>query len=282
VRELAARAYFVLCLAAGRLLRSARYSTARIIQQHDERLVRKHRRFYAPLLIWMGDLLVRLMDTGVRILTQRDWEKQERGIYRRVYDLSIGLDVDGTLVLPCLAGETLASLLEKPQMIPSIRSKAIERAAVALAEFHRLGLTHGDAMAENVLVDLDAGLAHWFDFETIHDPSRPATWRRADDVRALLVTCLVRTVPRKRAETLAFILDVYADEDVTHVLATSFTSVWRRSLMFHLAVVFCMFPGNRPVAARAIAEISVTAHGVRRTVGASAPGGSLKGSTGMR
>jgi hypothetical protein len=60
-------------------------------------------------------------------------------------------------------------------------------------------------------------------------------WRRADDVRALLVTCLVRAVPEKRAETLEFILDVYADEDVTRVPATSFTSVWRRSLTFHLA-----------------------------------------------
>ena len=134
-----------------------------------------------------------------------------------------------------LAGRTLATLLEDPELEESVRTKAIERAVVALAEFHRLGFTHGDAMAENVLVDLEAGVAHWFDFETIHDSSRPMAWRRADDVRALLVTCLIRTVPEKRAETLEFILDVYADEDVTRVLATSFTSVWRRSLTFHLA-----------------------------------------------
>ena len=90
-------------------------------------------------------------------------------------------------------------------------------------------------MAENVLVDLAADIAHWFDFETIHDPSRPIAWRRADDVRALLVTCLVRTVPEKLAETLQLILDVYRDEGVTRLLATSFTSVWRRPLPFHLA-----------------------------------------------
>ena len=90
-------------------------------------------------------------------------------------------------------------------------------------------------MAENVLVDLEAGVTHWFDFETIHDSSRPMAWRRADDVRALLVTCLVRTVPEKLAETLQLILDVYADEGVTRVLTTSFTSVWRRPLTFHLA-----------------------------------------------
>ncbi|MGH9203595.1 MAG: hypothetical protein ACRD2A_20410, partial [Vicinamibacterales bacterium] len=146
-----------------------------------------------------------------------------------------GIDVDGTLVLPRLAGEPLASLLEDPELEESVRKRAIERAVVALAEFHHLGFTHGDAMAENVLVDLEAGVAHWFDFETIHDSSRPVAWRRADDVRALLVTCVVRTVPEKLAETLALILDVYADEGVTRVLVTSFTSVVRRPLAFHLA-----------------------------------------------
>ena len=165
--------------------------------------MRKRRLFYAPLLVWMGGPLVRILDTGVRVLPQRDWEERERRIYRSLYGASIRIDADGTLVLPCLAGETLATLLEDPELEESVRKRAIERAVVALAEFHRLGFTHGDAMAENVLVDLEAGVAHWFDFETIHDSSRPMAWRRADDVRALLVTCLVRTAPEKRAETLA-------------------------------------------------------------------------------
>ena len=197
--------------------------------------MRKHRLFYAPLLVWMGGPLMRLLDTGVRVLPQRDWEERERRIYRSLRGTSIGVDADGIVVLPVLAGHTLARLLEEPEMAESIRKRTIEQATLSLAEFHNLGFTHGDAMAENVLVDLEAGVAHWFDFETVHDSSRPMTWRRADDVRALLVTCLVRTVPEKRAETLAFILDVYADADVTRVLATSFTSVWRRSLTFHLA-----------------------------------------------
>ncbi|MBA3405130.1 MAG: hypothetical protein H0U13_10665, partial [Gemmatimonadaceae bacterium] len=83
-------------------------------------------------------------------------------------------------------------------------------------------------------VDLEAGVAHWFDFETIHDSSRPIAWRRADDVRALLVTCLLRTAPEEITRTLRLILDVYADEDVTRFLVTSFNSVWRRPLTFHL------------------------------------------------
>jgi hypothetical protein len=131
---------------------------------------------------------------------------------------------------------------------------------VALAGLHQLGFTHGDAMAENVMVDVEAGVACWFDFETIHDSSRPTAWRRADDVRALLVTCLVRTCPEKLAETLHFILDVYedvsrrsceaatADEGVTRVLTTSFTSVLRRPLTFHLAQAGLSFQCFREIA----------------------------------
>ena len=60
-------------------------------------------------------------------------------------------------------------------------------------------------------------------------------WRRADDVRALLVTCLVRTVSEKLAEMLQLILDVYSDEEVTGLLAKNFSTVLRRPLTFHLA-----------------------------------------------
>ena len=216
------------------MLRSARYSTVRIVHQDSQRLVRKHRRFYAPLLIWMSGLLVRILDTGVRVLPQADWERRERRIYQRLHGASIRVDAGGVLVLPLLAGHTLATLLEDPGREESVRRRAIEHAAIALAAFHRLGFTHADAMAENVLVDLEAGAAHWFDFETVHDASREPTWRRADDLRALLATCLARTAREKRIETLELVLDVYADEDVTRVLAASFTSVWRRSLTFHL------------------------------------------------
>ena len=235
MRELAERAYFLLCRALGWLLRSAKYSKARIVHRQGERQVWKRRSFYAPLLVWLGGPLVRILDAGMRVLPQRDWQERERQVYRSLYSTSIRIDADGTLVLPYLAGETLATVLENPELEESVQTKAIERAVVALAELHRLGFTHGDAMAENVLVDLEAGVARWFDFETIHDSSRPLAWRRADDLRALLATCLLRTVPVKRAETLQRILDVYADEGVTRLLATSFTSVLRRPLTLHLA-----------------------------------------------
>ena len=235
MRELAERAYFLLCRALGWLLRSGRYSKARIVRQDGELQVRKRRFFYAPVLVWMGGPLVRILDTGVRVLPQREWEERERQVYRGLRSTSIRIDAGGMLVLPCLAGETLASLLEGPKLEESVRKSSIEWAVVALAEFHQQEFTHGDAMAENVLVDLEAGVAHWFDFETIHDSSRPLAWRRADDVRALLVTCLIRTAPEDFAETLQLILDAYPDQGATRLLATSFSSVWQRPLTFHLA-----------------------------------------------
>ena len=103
-------------------------------------------------------------------------------------------------------------------------------------------------MAENVLVDLQAGVAHWLDFETMHDARRPSAWRRADDVRALLVTCLLRTVPVQRAGTLQLILDAYADEEVTRGLATSLSSVWRRPLTFPLAQAGLSLQSYREIA----------------------------------
>jgi hypothetical protein len=160
----------------------------------------------------------------------------------------IAIDPGGVLVLPCLPGRTLAASLEDPDLAESARKRAIELAVRGLAELHELGFTHGDAMAENVMVDLEAGAAHWFDFETLHDASRPLAWRRSDDVRALLATCLLRTDPDKVAATLHLLLDLYADDEVTRLVATSFGSVLGRPLTFHLGQAGLSFQDYRQIA----------------------------------
>ena len=231
---LAGRVYFILCLALGRTLRSARYSTARIVGRDGRRLVRKHRRFYAALLIWMSAPLVRMLDAGVRVLPQGQWQEREIRIYRRLNRAPVRIDADGALILPLLAGRPLAALLEDVNVHEPVRRHALNQATAALAAFHRLGFTHADAMAENVLVDPQTGVAHWFDFETVHNADRPRVWCRADDVRALLLTCLLRTPVEERAETLGLILDAYADDQVTQIVAARFTSVWRRTLTYDL------------------------------------------------
>jgi hypothetical protein len=229
---LAERACFLVCRALGRLLRSGRYARAREVVDGGRRHVHKYRLFYAPILIWIGGPLMRVLDTGVRVLPQREWEERERGIYRSLYGLPIRIDA-GVLFLPYLPGITLAAMLDDLTLDPSARQDAIRRAVGALVEFHQLGFTHGDAMAENVLVDDDA--ARWFDFETVHESTRIPAWRRADDVRALLATCAVRTPPEQLAETVDVVLEAYADEDVLRHVAASFSTVFQRPLTFHLA-----------------------------------------------
>jgi hypothetical protein len=215
------RAWFLASLAFGRLLRSGRYATTRVLDSE----VRKQRLFHAPLLIWLGGPLMKLLDTGVRVLPRRDWLEREQTMWAGAARTD-----HRELVLPRLPGRTLASWLEDD----SARSDAIRLAATSLAALHRTGFTHGDAMAENVMVDLDGGTARWFDFETVHDERRPLTWRRADDLRALLATTLLRTPPAGYAAVIRLVLDGYGDDEVGAMLAAGFTSVWRRPLPFHL------------------------------------------------
>jgi hypothetical protein len=233
VLQLLELSYFLTCRAFGRVLRSARYSSTHIAQTGHAPQLRKQRLFYAPLLIWLSRALVRLLDAGVWVLPQREWEQHERDLYWHLRSTPTRVE-GGVLVLPVLEGKTLAALLADPAMHDSIQRGAITLATVALSELHRRGFTHADAMAENVMVDLDADIARWFDFETIHDPDRPTVWRRADDVRALLMTCLAHTAPERSAEMVQLILDAYGDKDVARLLATSFASAWRRPLAFHL------------------------------------------------
>jgi hypothetical protein len=75
--------------------------------------------------------------------------------------------------MPYLAGRRWRPCWRIPSSTSRYGKRAIGHAVIALAELHHLGFTHGDAMAENVTVDLEAGVARWFDFETIHESSPP-------------------------------------------------------------------------------------------------------------
>ena len=244
----AGHAWFLLLTMLARLLRAGRYSRVRVAHRGDRERVHKRRRFYAPLLVAMGGPLMKLLDTGVRVLPQHEWQQRERRLYERVHGASIRIGTRGTLSLPRLHGKTLAVLLEDPALEPHLRARAIDLAVRALTDFHRLGFTHGDAMAENVMIDLDAGRAHWFDFETVHDLDRPMDWRRADDLRALLATCLLRTSPHDCPATARRIVDAYGDERVSRLLATSYASTRRRALVYHL--------GQAPLSLHCFREIA--------------------------
>lgn len=233
MRALAETVYFAICLGVGRVLRAGRYSDVRLAEGTGEIRVLKRRRVYAPLLVRLSHPILRLLDTGIRVLPQREWQEHERRMYEALGRPPVRSD-GKRLVLPLLPGATLASILDDPGTSDAERRTAFELAGRALVELHAGGFTHGDAMAENVLVDLARGSASWFDFETEHDPRRPAAWRRADDVRALVATALVRTRDDAMDTTLSWLSSAYPDEAAWRLLAHRFAPILQRPLAFHL------------------------------------------------
>ena len=233
MRTIAERAYYFLCLQAGRLIRSARYSGVTLAERDGAGEVRKRRRFHAPLLVLASGPVFRALGAGWRVLPHREWVAREQRLYRQLQRAAVR-EEDGTLVLPMLPGVSLASLLDDPKMKGVDRRRAIGLAVSALAGLHREGITHGDAMADNVLVDLDADAAHWLDFETLHDSRRSEAWRRADDLRSLLATCLLRTPEVEGEAVLACLVDAYGDPVIERHLAERFTTILQAPLACHL------------------------------------------------
>ena len=150
MRSSAERAYHLVCLALGRVMRSARYATTRIVQQDGARRVRKKRDRHAPFLVAMGAPLSRILDSGVHVLSQRDWIERERALHHTLRGAVVEAHDDGSLILPCLPGVTLSVMLEDPALGDSDRRRAIVLAVAALVAFHQRGLTHADAMAEKL------------------------------------------------------------------------------------------------------------------------------------
>ena len=234
VQGAAGRGWFALCSLVGWMLRGSRYSSARIVDGVSGRVVHKRRSFYAPILVWLSGPLVKALDARVRVLPQREWAAREREMYERLYGAPVGVRGDGTLELSYLRGRTLAAVLEDRSVSDATRLRGVELAAAALKGLHAKGSTHADAMADNVLVDLDAGVARWFDFETVHDSEQPLAWRCADDLRALLATCFYRVAAAQQPTLVHRIAEAYGNAKVTTLMTSFFRSPLQRPLAFHL------------------------------------------------
>ena len=233
VRRRVERLWFQVSLTIGRALRGGRYSRVEVVERDGVQAVRKRRVKLAPLLVWVAGGLYRMLNTGVCILPQRSWEARERELHAALYQSVVVVEDDGTLVLPSLRGRILAQLLADPRVNGATRLRAVELAVLALAQLHARGFTHADAMAENVMIDLEYGTASWFDFENAHDPSRTPNWRRADDLRTLLSSCLLHAPERERPGLFRLILQCYPNIDVTRLLPNALKS-HARALPLHL------------------------------------------------
>jgi hypothetical protein len=162
--------------------------------------IAKRRRWFSPLVIGPGNLYLRLLGSGVRVLPGAEWRARERALYRTLHGIELDTGPRGWLVLPRWPGVVLADHAQSRRDPTPARVRGLDAASRALADLHRIELrcahggcellSHGDASLRNVLFDPATGDARWFDFDTAHDPRRAPAWRHGDDLRAMLYSAV--------------------------------------------------------------------------------------------
>ncbi len=184
-------------------------------------LIAKRRRWFGPLLIGPGNLYLRLLGSGVRVLPRAEWRARERALYRRLHGIELETGPRGWLILPRWPGVVLADHARSRLDPAPARLRGLGAACRALWDLHRVELpradggcerlSHGDATIRNVVFDPGTGEARWFDFDTAHDPGLAPAWRHGDDLRALVYSAVESFADVPVALLLGTVQDAYAD-----------------------------------------------------------------------
>jgi hypothetical protein len=206
-------------------------------------------------LVWLGGPLV---DPGYRRAgpSRQEWEERERRVYWSLRGASIRIERTGHW--SCLSSPVRRwRPLEDPEL-EGRSDEAIDRRSPRSPRPSR-GTDHGDAMART-LIDLAAGVARGLTSRPAI--TRGALWRgNADDVRPCSSRAAIERSPRSSPRHY-IILDVYSDEDVTCVLASTFATSAAASATFHLAQAGLSFSvtGRSPGCERASGRLALRSH----------------------
>lgn len=183
--------------------------------------IAKRRRWFGPLLIGPGNLYLRLLGSGVRVLPGAEWRARERALHRVLHGIELETGPRGWLILPRWPGVVLADHARSRLDPAPARLQGLDAACRALWDLHRvemLGadggpepLSHGDATLRNVLFDPGTGEARWFDFDTAHAPGLAPAWRHGDDLRALVYSAVESFADVPVALLLLTVREAYAD-----------------------------------------------------------------------
>jgi hypothetical protein len=259
--------YSLACI-IGRSLAKVRLNRVRLKMENGLELCFKRRRWYARPLIWGGNLYLRWLDSSVRVLPDAAWQMRECNVYTQLYGIDVRLGAHGELIAPAGKGICLDRLLKRNH--DAVSQQALAAAARALKRLHsiqlasgnssRIPLSHGDATIFNVLYDIPTDTAHWFDFETEHDPARSWLWRRADDLRALLTSACSVVEEDAIARTAAALLEAYGDAQISSGVARHLAAGALRPSAYYLAQAWLTPRRNRMLEA-AVAAVLASAPG---------------------
>lgn len=123
----------------------------------------------------------------VVLLSVDEWQYREMKLYKDLYGLEVARS-NRSLLLPILNGMPLSQLLTSEEYSKKVKIAGVELAILALQSFHKTcAESHGDATAENVIVNLAEGRARWIDFDMSHK-SQTDKIAKADDYRSLLIS----------------------------------------------------------------------------------------------
>jgi len=205
----------------------------------------KERSWFGAALIAAGNVYLKRLGAHARVLPDQEWRRWESEVYRVVYDIELVPDASGRLLVPEWSGVSLAAYLESEEINEAEKLGAIGLAAQSLYRIHsaviqwqdgqRRSLSHGDATVENVIVDDVQATATWFDFDTIHESSMYADWRRADDLRALTYSAAERLHSAGFPELTKTIVTNYPHAATLEALAAAVAYRRTRPISFHLA-----------------------------------------------
>jgi hypothetical protein len=183
--------------------------------------IAKRRRWFAPLLIGPGNLYLRQLGAGVRVLPAVEWRARERALHRTLHGIELETGPRGWLILPRWPGVVLADHARRRLDPTPDRLRSLGAASQALGNLHRVELpradggcerlSHGDATLRNVLFDPGTGEARWFDFDTAHVAGLAPAWRHGDDLRALVYSAVESFADVPVLLLLRTIQDAYGD-----------------------------------------------------------------------
>ncbi len=229
----------------GRVLARVRFN--KVCEIHIDRhpYYAKERSWFGAALIAAGNVYLKRLGAHARVLPDQEWRRWESEVYRVVYDIDLVTDGRGRLLIPAWSGVSLAAFLESAEIKHAEKLGAIGLATQSLYGIHsadiewqdgqRRSLSHGDATVENVIVNDVQATAIWFDFDTIHESSLGADWRRADDLRALTYSAAERLHAAGFPELTKTIVTNYPHAATLEALAAAVAYRRTRPISFHLA-----------------------------------------------
>jgi hypothetical protein len=202
-------------------------------------VVRKRRKLSAHLIIPAGNLFLKITGSPIIILPLTLWLEWEHAVEASTRRSLVSTDpfASGTgLWCRRVPGTSLRQVLAASDCSCSQKSDAIRWSLASLRMLHenvsdsghgiRQSISHGDATANNVIVDVNKRTACWIDFDTRHQPHVSEADRRTDDLRALIYSSAVHLPASSFPELADILIAAQFDDAVVRNFRQRLTNEW--------------------------------------------------------